>query len=237
MNNTTLQFLHRFPKCNMLFHTRAVDIKNKLLPIISASLIPFIIIANSLLIFGIIKNKRNKFTSSQILFLTLFISDLTFSMVQIPIQTYLLWKSQDITCFEAQLSTFSLTFPLIMSGSLLFVISIDRYICILHNNYYKKIVTTWSLGITIVWVILTSVASATFNILFRTRFELTKIAKLYFDLSTYTETTLAISVVLYAALLRNLKQTKNSSLPHRVDSSLAKIIAMILAIEVVNIFQ
>ena len=76
MYNTTLQFRHRFPKCLLPFPIKEVDVKSKILGVTHASLIPFIINANLLLIFGIIKTKRNKFTSSQILFLTLLSGDL-----------------------------------------------------------------------------------------------------------------------------------------------------------------
>ena len=48
---------------------------------IHAYLIPLIISANFLSIFGIIKTKRKAFTSSQILFLTLFLSDLSYGAV------------------------------------------------------------------------------------------------------------------------------------------------------------
>ena len=60
-----------------------MDVKSKILGVTHASLIPFIINANLLLIFGIIKTKQNKFTLSEILLLTLFSSDLTFGLVQL----------------------------------------------------------------------------------------------------------------------------------------------------------
>ena len=53
----------------------------KVLTVIYASLIPLIIAANLLLIFGIIKTRRNKLNSSQALFSTLFVSDLSFDFV------------------------------------------------------------------------------------------------------------------------------------------------------------
>ena len=101
-----------------------------------------------------------------------------------------------------------------MSDILLCVISLDRYIYVVHKSYYKTIVTKWSLTITIVWTILSSATWAIFQVIFRTRLEIAKIAKLYFAMSAYTRTIVAIAVVLYAALLRKVKQTtKNSSLP------------------------
>lgn len=59
-----------------------------LLAAIIASFIPFIINVNLSLIFGINKTKRNKFTWSQILLLTLLSSELTFGLVQLPVQIY-----------------------------------------------------------------------------------------------------------------------------------------------------
>ena len=124
-----------------------------------------------------------------------------------------------------------------MSGTLLCVISVDRYIYVVHNNYYKRIVTKWSLTFTIVWVILTSVTWATLDIIFGVRLEIAKTAKNYFAMSAYTGTIVAIAVILYAALLRKIKQTtKNSSIPQGIDSSLTKTIAMIVAIELVTYF-
>ena len=83
MNNKTEEFVDKFTKCTLLFHTKDASVKNKVLTVIYASLIPLIIIANLLLIFGIIKTKRNKLSSSLVLFSTLFVSDLTFDFVYI----------------------------------------------------------------------------------------------------------------------------------------------------------
>ena len=229
MNSTT------FPKCFSPLQIKSVDANNKsyLFPALGAVLIPFIITVNLLLIFGIIKTKRNTFTSSQILFLTLFVSDLTIGMVQLPVQTYSFMISHDPTCFEILLDTFFTTFTLTMSGTLLCVISLDRYIYVVHNNYYKTIVTKWSLTITIFGVILTSIIWATLHVFFRARLEITKVAKCYFALSAYTGTVLTIDVASYAVLLTKVKQTtKNSSIPQRIDSRLTKTIAVIVAIQV-----
>ena len=81
MYNKTEEFVDRFTKCTLLFHTKDSSVKNKVLTVIHASLIPLIIVANLLLIFAIIKTKRNKLSSSLVLFSTLFVSDLTFDFV------------------------------------------------------------------------------------------------------------------------------------------------------------
>ena len=90
MNNTKQTSDNDIPQCIMLFRTNDTNARNILLTIIYGTLIPSIICANLLLIVGITKTKRNKFTSSQILLLTLFLNDLTFDVVQLPIQDYFL---------------------------------------------------------------------------------------------------------------------------------------------------
>ena len=56
-------------------------------------------------------------------------------------------------------------------------------------------------------------------------------------MTVYMGTMQAVSVVLYAVLLRNVKQTtKKSSLPQGFDSSLTKTIAVIVVIMVVTYF-
>ena len=81
MKNKTKDFVHKFTKCTLLFHTKGANVKINVLTVIYASLIPLIIAANLLLIFGIIKARRNKLNSSQALFSTLFVSDLSFDFV------------------------------------------------------------------------------------------------------------------------------------------------------------
>ena len=203
MNNTT-QFPQRLPKCILLFRTKHANIRI-LLTAVYGSLIPLIIGANLLLIIGLIKTKRGKFTSSQILFSTLFVSDLTFGVVQIPTKIYLLWKSSEPTCFEVQLSAFSMSFPLVMSFNLLCVISIERYIYVVHNGFYTRIVTKKFLAIVIVCLILISFMWATTDAHLRAKFDIVKLAKIYIAWSVYAATMLAIAIVFNVALLRNIK--------------------------------
>ena len=68
MNNTTQDLPKKFLECFSLYRTEDGYVKNTLLAVIYASIIPLIIGANLLLISAIIKTKRDKFTSSQILF-------------------------------------------------------------------------------------------------------------------------------------------------------------------------
>ena len=223
MNNTT---------CILLYRTKHANIRN-LLTSVYVSLIPLIIGANLLLIIGLIKTKRGKFTSSQILFSTLFVSDLTFGVVQIPTKIYLLWKSSEPTCFEVQLSAFSMSFPLVMSFNLLCVISIERYIYVVHNGFYARTVRKKLLAIVIVCLILISFMWAVIDAHLRAKLDIIKLAKTYIALSVYATTMLAIGIVFNVALLRNVKQkTQKSSVQQTLDSSLTKTIGLIIGVMV-----
>ena len=162
MNSTRLQCNHQ--KKLLLYFQENPNLKIPL-TVLDSCLIPLIICANLLLVIGIIKIKRHKFISCQILFLILFLSDLIIGVVQLPFLIYLLWKTSDLTCFEAQLRAFSTSFPIIMSGTLLCVISVDRYINVVSNQYYKRTVTKKSLPVAIIFTILISLTWAIFEAL------------------------------------------------------------------------
>ena len=237
MKNTTL--LENFPKCfTLISRSKDSNLRNELSTAIYAILIPLIICANMLLILGLIKTKQNKFTSCQILFLTLFISDLTFGVVQLPTQIYILWKSGDPTCFEIKLGAFSMAFSMCMSGNILCLISIDRYITIVHTKYYKR-TTNKQLAISIILMILISFMWATFEADFKANLDIKKTAKLYFALSGYAGAVMALVVGFNVALLRNVKRRRknssvtanlNSSKQQAIDSILSKTIAIIVAV-------
>ena len=110
MKNTAQQFTHRYPRCRSIFRIKDTNVKN-VMTVINVCSIPLIISTNFLSIIGIIKTKRNAFISSQILFLELFLSDLTYGAVQIPVQIYLSWKSHDPTCFEILIGKFFFIYP------------------------------------------------------------------------------------------------------------------------------
>ena len=224
MNNTTQLFTHRFPRCSSLLRIKDTNLKN-VMTVIHASLIPVIISANFLSIFGIIKTKRNAFTSSQILFLTLFLSDLSYGAVQIPVQIYLSWKSHDPTCFEVVVGTICVTYPICLSGILLCVISVDRYIRVVHKRYFQRIVTNKSLSVTITLAIFISFIWAPAEELGLVKFEI-----LYTVMSVYTGAMLAIGVIFNVALLKHVKQkTKNSSVQQALHWGLTKTVTLILA--------
>ena len=118
-----------------------------------------------------------------------------------------------------------------MSGTLLCVISIDRYINVVSNQYYKKIVTKKSLPVAIIFSILISLTWATFEAILKKGADIKRIANGYFALSVYAAASILINVTFNIALLVNvLKQRKNLSRQKRVDSRLTKTIALIVAV-------
>ena len=54
----------------------------------------------------------------------------------------LLSKSSVPTYFEIQLNAFTIAFPIFMSGAILFVMSVDRYIKVIHSEYHERTVTS-----------------------------------------------------------------------------------------------
>lgn len=224
MNNTT--------QCFSLYRTEDGYVRDTTLAVIYVIIIPLIIGANLLLIIGIIKTKRNKFTSSQVLFLTLFLSDLTVAVVQLPMLLYIGWKPNSSTCLEIQIGFFAYIFPVCMSFTILDAISLDRYIYVVHNRLHKKVVTNKSLAVIIILAIL---VSSTWSILITRDLEIKKVAKVCIAMSAYTGALLAIGVILNIALLRNIKKiSRNSSMHQMLDSTLTKTIAIILAAQVVT---
>ena len=148
-------------------------------------------------------------------------SDLTFGVVQIPSKIYLLWKSSAPTCFEIQLNSFPMTFPICTSGTLLCVISIDCYINIVHNRYYKIIITKKSLTITSILVILIFFMWGTFEAQFAAESNTKKLAKMFIALPACTRNSTSLGIIFNAALLRNVKR-KDSPMEQTIESKLTK---------------
>ena len=196
MNSTT----NASASCILLLRGINPYVRN-LVTVLHGSLVLLIVGANMVLIFGIIKTKRKRFTSSQILFLTLFSCDLTYGVAQIPVEIYLIWKKRYPSCFESVVGSFSIIYPTCISGTILSAIGIDRYIRVVHNNYYKIIITNTSLTVTITLTILISIVLAIVGVNIKIRCELFFIA-----MSTYAGVVLAVGVVFNIALLKYVKQ-------------------------------
>ena len=165
MNNAILTFPYPKPQCVLVSPITDTYVRNQAIIAVYA-IYPLIITVNFLYINGIIKTKQKKLSSSQILFLILFFDYMTIGALQLPVRIYIFLKRNRPTYFELQLNRFSITFPIIMSGCYLCVISIDRCINVASNTYYKIIVTKRLLPVAIGLVIPTSFIWATFEALF-----------------------------------------------------------------------
>ena len=120
-----------------------------------------------------------------------------------------------------------------MSGTILCIISIDRYISVVTHEYYIKIATNKSLAITIAWATLTSFIWVTHDVLLRVKHDMTKLAKLCITMIDNTRTAIVAAVILNIALLKSARQkTKNSSIKQSFDSKLLKTIVLIVGIMV-----
>ena len=136
MKNTTLPFQYLNSQCTLFIRASDKNRRKRVLTAIYGTLIPLVIIANLFCIIGIIRTRPKKLNSSQILFLNLFVSDLTVGALQLPTQISSCWKTNNSPCSEIQFIQFLYTFPVLMSASLLCVISINPYINVVSNTYY-----------------------------------------------------------------------------------------------------
>ena len=90
-------------------------------------------------------------------------------------------------------------FPICISFNLLCIIAIERYIYVVYNGFYTKIVTKKLLAIVIVCLILISFIWATTDARLRAKLDIVKLAKTYIALSAYSGTVLAIAIVFNVA--------------------------------------
>ena len=233
MNNDT-QY-QPTPECITTFGDDLSSTTNIFLTSFDAIVIPLIIIANLLSMIGIIKTKRIKYLPSQILFILLFLSDLTFGIVQIPLQIYLLWKKGEPTCLEIQIRAFSIIFPLCVSGTNLFIISVDRYIYVGHDSFYKRIVSNKILAVAIFLILAVSFTWAIMDIVLANTLDIKILSQYLVALSAYEGTILVLIVFFNISLLRNVKmKRRNASIKRKPDHRLTKTIIIIVAVMVIT---
>ena len=224
MNNTTKKFINRQGDCFSFLRSQQDDVENISVTAVYACLIPSIIVANLFSITGIIKTKKNKYSSSQILFLALFLSDMAIGAVQLPLEIYLVWKSGGPTCVEINLSQILLIFTITMSGNLLCVIPIDRYIHVAHSRRHERIATNKILAITITLMILISFIWAVSTTLFY-------LNSVFFVFVACEGIIFMLGVWFNVGILMNVRlRTKNSTAQHtKLNSNLTKTISLIVA--------
>lgn len=217
------------PKCFISFSPAVISQPNiKAFTIIYASLIPFVICSNLLQIIGIIKTKRNKFTSSQILFLILSASDLTLGTIQLPLQISLLQIVGRITCLQSQVRVFWLALPICLSGNIILLISTDRYLLIVKNTLYKYIVNNRNLIIAIVSAIILALIWAIWYAILSNTMNLSLAAVYFISLSLYELIVLLTALFLNVSIVHKVKEIfQRSSIKRRTDRNLTNTIVLI----------
>ena len=112
-----------------------------------------------------------------------------------------------------------------MSGNILCVIPIDRYIHVAHSRQHERIVTSKILGIIISMMVLISCAWAASIAFF-------KVKIIFFMFTACEVAAFMVGISYNIAILINVKsQTKNSSAPHTtLNASLTKTVSLIVGI-------
>ena len=116
-----------------------------------------------------------------------------------------------------------------MSGNILCVIPIDRYIHTAHSRRHERIVTNKILEVTIILMVLVSCAWAASTSFFYVNF-------IFFILTACEGAVFVVGVSFNIAILINVKsQTKNSSAPHTaLNANLTKTISLIVGIMLIT---
>ena len=144
MNSTSDQTVNKLsmyiPKCVTHFREDTVGgVKGTLLITIYTFNMVTILLFNILLIIGICKTrKKNRFTNSNKLFLCLCASDLFTGGVLMPIQIYSIHATPNLTCLETCVRAFWSSFPLLLSGNIILMISVDRYFMMSATKFHKR---------------------------------------------------------------------------------------------------
>lgn len=229
-----LQFY--LPECFIVFQPYVISENERLIfTIIYSVLIPLIIGANILSISGIIKMKRNKFTTSQILFIILCISDLSFGIIQLQYQIYLLRRYEKITCYQTIIQAFWVVFPIYISGTTLLLISIERYMNVVNKKYYKKIISNTTLAMAIILEVLIATFWSLYFAFVRKKQNLRKLANFLISSSSNEGIFLAVALLLNIALVRNVRsKLRNTTASQKTDSKLTTAIRIIAAAVIIS---
>jgi len=140
-SNNSLPSMHFIlPKCIPNFRSDTVGgVHPTILTTIYAVTMVAVVVFNLLLVVGISNTrKNNKLTNSNKLFLFLCLSDLLTGSVVLPLQIYYIHLVPNVTCVQVGILEFWSSFPLILSGTHIVVITLDRYLMMVKNHFYRK---------------------------------------------------------------------------------------------------
>ena len=130
------------PKCLNTYTPDIVKNVNGKLLIASYSInMVFVCFANLAVIVGLWNTRKKPMTRSTKLFFILSGSDLLIGFVLMPTKIYQIEVSPNVTCHEILFRDFWTVFPVVHSGLIILLVSIDRYLLIVKNVFYKKYFT------------------------------------------------------------------------------------------------
>lgn len=231
MNNTSFKGFPRLPECVTHFQEDTVGgINGILLTTIYSINMVFIVVFNTLLIIGICKTrKKNKFTNSNKLFLFLCASDLSAGCILMPMQIYFIHITPDVSCLQTAVRAFWSSFPLLLSGNNILVISIDRYIMMSKNKFYRKYFTSKCIVGYIAVEFAISFAWALWYVFTIESIDKEDHTKFYISLSAYELLILLAVIIFNFKMLFSVKRAqKNTTLSYNnTEQVLSKTIAMI----------
>ena len=134
-----LKFLRRFlPRnelCRLQYSDAVAGWNGEMLKLVNGIVALLIFISNSVLSYGIYKSKgRNKYSRNEKLVLLLSFIDFIVALIHTPLEIVLFGYLNEIGCITISIITFWIAFPLMFSGSILVLISIERFIVVFNDK-------------------------------------------------------------------------------------------------------
>ena len=212
-NNTPPYFI--LPECIKTFRKDTVGGPHQIaLTTIYTINMVAVIVFNTLLVIGICKTrKKNRFTNSNKLFLLLCTSDLLAGVVLMPLQIYFVNHVTDMSCLHTAVRAFWNAFPAILSGTNILVITLDRFLMMVKNEYHRKWFSDEShLLMFIVFVeIALSFGLALWYVFTTQSMDPRDSAVLFISLSFYQFIILSSVVILNIIMVRHVKDSKKGT--------------------------
>lgn len=208
------------PECRETLNEDVVEgINGKLLFAAYVLSMVFIIVANVTLIYGLVRTSGKRFTSSTKYFLVLSSTDLLAGVVMMPIQLYVVRAVPNISCILTGVRAFFSVFPLTLSGVIIMVLTIDRYVVMAgrkkHNRSgYRDIVLYVSIAflVSFGWGIWYTITTR------RTTFR--KMSVYFISLAVFEASVLITAIVFNFFILREVKEaSKNTTVKGKARKS------------------
>lgn len=192
----------------------------------------FILIANTALIYGLMKTNRRKYTTSTKYFLVLSATDMLCAITFIPVQLYVIWHTKSIPCSVTGLRAFFSVFPLTLSGMIIMVLTIDRYDTVKVPTRAKRSQRSYTNIIAFVLIAISVSAGWGVWYTMSTRERSFKKASVFFICLASFEACVLLTVVIFNALIfyRVKESSKNTSVKSKsrlAEKRLSKTILLI----------